>query len=294
MRKIREKGIPLGEYVGDNIFYGIKTGLNEAFVIDIETRDRLIAKDPKSTKLFKPFLAGRDVKRYVPPKAEKFLILIPRGWTTARYGTKHDAWESFLRDYPAIASHLQPFAQAAHKRYDKGEYWWELRTCDYYGEFEKPKIIVPAIVQKASYCYDSQCHYSNDKTSIIASDDLYLLGILNSPIPDIILRSIASTKQGGYYEYKPMYITQLPIPSTMRLGAKGKSRHDKMVSLVQRMLDLHKQLQSAKTEHERGVLERQITATDNEIDHLVYELYDLTPDEIAIVEESTSDKKEKP
>jgi len=285
LRKIREKGIPLAEYVGGKIYRGVLTGLNEAFVISAETRDRLIAEDAKCAELIKPFLAGRDIKRYAPPKADKFLILIPRGWTTARYGTKRDAWNSFQTEYPAMTTHLQPFAEPAQKRYDKGEYWWELRACDYYGEFEKPKIIVPAIVQRASYCCDSQGHYSNDKTSIVVSDDPYLLGILNSPVPDVLLHSIASTKQGGYYEYKPMYIGQLPIPCTMRLGSMGRSRHDKLVSLVQRMLDLHKRLQTARTDHERGVLERQITATDEEIDHLVYALYDLTPEEIAIVEE---------
>jgi hypothetical protein len=167
--------------------------------------------------------------------------------------------------------------------------WHEIQdTVAYYAEFEKPKIIVPAIVQRASYCYDSQCHYSNDKTSIVISDDPYLLGILNSPVPDLLLHSIASTKQGGYYEYKPMYIAQLPIPLTVGVGSTGKSRHDKLVSLVQRMLDLHKRLETARTDHERGVLERQIAATDEEIDHLVYELYELTDDEIAIVEESAA------
>jgi hypothetical protein len=86
-----------------------------------------------------------------------------------------------------------------------------LRACDYYSEFEKPKIIVPAIVQKVSYLLDKTGFYSNDKTSIIGSDDLYLLGILNSKVPDVVLHAISSKKQGGYFEYKPMYISQLPI-----------------------------------------------------------------------------------
>jgi hypothetical protein len=285
LRKIHEKGISLGEYVHGKIYYGIKTGLNEAFVIDAATRDNLIAEDPKSAELIKPFLAGRDIKRYAPPKADKFLILIPKGWTKPRYSRKSDLWKSFKGEYPSIASHLEPFAKAAEKRYDKGEYWWELRTCDYYGEFENPKIIVPAIVRSASYSYDLHGSFSNDKTSIIASDDLYLLGVLNSRVPDVILQSIASTKQGGYYEYKPMYIEQLPIRPIDFSDAKDKARHDKMVSLVQRMLNLHKRLQTVKTDHERNVLERQIAATDNEIDALVYELYGLTKDEINIVEE---------
>jgi adenine-specific DNA-methyltransferase len=67
--------------------------------------------------------------------------------------------------------------EAGEKRCDKGEYWWELRTCDYYDRFEKSKIIIPTIVQNASYSLDRNGLYSNDKTSIIATDDLYLFGV---------------------------------------------------------------------------------------------------------------------
>ena len=72
LKKVRGSGVPLGEYVQGKIYYGIKTGLNKAFVIDAETRDRLIAEDPRSAEVIKPFLAGRDVKRYAPLEADKF------------------------------------------------------------------------------------------------------------------------------------------------------------------------------------------------------------------------------
>jgi len=81
LNKIKSKGVPLGNYVGGKIFYGIKTGYNEAFVIDKETRARLIAEDPKSAEVIKPFLAGREIKRYQTPVPEKFLILFPKGFT---------------------------------------------------------------------------------------------------------------------------------------------------------------------------------------------------------------------
>ena len=171
--KLKGKGVPLGEYVEGKIYYGIKTGLNEAFVIDAQTRERLIAEDPKSAELIKPFLAGRDIKRYQQSMNDKYLILIPRGWTKEKSSNAKDALGWLKGNYPAIANHLLPFAQAAGKRYDKGEYWWELRACDYYDEFEKPKIIIPAIVRSASYAYDLLEIYSNDKTSIIPTDDLY-------------------------------------------------------------------------------------------------------------------------
>ena len=283
--KIKSKGVTLGEYVGGKIYYGIKTGLNEAFVIDEVTRARLITEDPKSGELIKPFLAGRDIKRYEQPKSDKYLIF-------TRHGVNID-------DYPAIKEYLRQFKDRLMPKPKNwtgiewngrkpGAYqWYEIQdTIDYYEEFEKPKIIVPAIVRAASYAYDRTSIYSNDKTSIIPTDDLYLLGILCSKVADIVIHSISSTKQGGYYEYKPMYVSQIPIRSIDFSDPADVARHDRMVSLVEKILALHKQLPEAATPHERTALQRQIEATDGQIDALVYELYALTEEEIGIVEEA--------
>ncbi|NAT11351.1 restriction endonuclease subunit R, partial [ANME-1 cluster archaeon AG-394-G06] len=97
LKKLRQVGIPLGEYVQGNIYRGIVTGLNYAFVIDAETRKRLIAENPKSAELIKPFLAGRDIKRYQPPQSDKYLIFTRRGVN--------------IREYPAIESYLKQFKE---------------------------------------------------------------------------------------------------------------------------------------------------------------------------------------
>lgn len=180
--KLQQTGTTLGDYVDGEIYYGIKTGLNEAFVIDAATREQLLAEDPRSAEVIKPFLAGRDIKRYVPPRAEKLLILFPKGWTREQWGDLDEAtaFAKIQTDYPAIAHHLNPFAEKGRKRYDKGEYWWDLRACDYYEEFAREKIIIPAIVKEPSYSFDRKGIYSNDKTSIIPTDDLSLLALLNS------------------------------------------------------------------------------------------------------------------
>jgi type II restriction/modification system DNA methylase subunit YeeA len=153
--KIKAMGVPLKEYVGGKIYYGIKTGLNEAFVIDKATKERLIAEDARSEELIKPFLAGREIKRYELPTNDKYLILMPRGWTREKSNDSKDAFGWLRQNYPAIANHLLPFAEAAQKRYDKGEYWWELRACDYYDEFEKPKIVYAEIATKGQFTLDS-------------------------------------------------------------------------------------------------------------------------------------------
>jgi len=284
LNKLKAAGIPLKEYVNGKIYRGVLTGLNKAFVIDTETKNSLISEDPKSADIIKPFLLGRDIKRYQTLNSNQYLILMPKGWTNKNSKNTSDAWSWFKKNYPAIANHLLPFIEDAKKRYDKGEYWWELRACDYYTEFEKPKIIIPAIVQRASYSFDTTGFYSNDKTSIIPTESLYLLGILNSKLLDFVIHSIASTKQGGYFEYKPMYLSQLPIRSINFTNPSDKAHHDKMVSLVDQMLDFHKQLAQAKLPQQKTVLNRQIEATDRQIDELVYELYNLTDEEIKIVE----------
>jgi len=143
---------------------------------------------------------------------------------------------------------------------------------------------VPAIVKRGSYAFDRNNVYSNDKTTIIPTNDLYLLGILNSKVSDFVIFSIASTKQGGYYEYKPMYVSKIPIRTIDFADPTDKARHDRMISLVTQMLDLNKRLQDAKLEHEKTLLSRQVEATDAAIDALVYELYGLTAEEIRIVE----------
>src|SRR6266487_4310582 len=154
VQKLIQTGTLLGQYAGGKMYYGIKTGLNEAFVINQTTRDRLIAADPRSAKVLKPFLRGRDLGRYAIRTAGLWLIRVENGWTQAAMGAKSkpteaQAWEFFCKQYPAIAAHLEPFAERGRKRDDQGQYWWELRPCIYYQELEEPKIIYPDIAKQA-------------------------------------------------------------------------------------------------------------------------------------------------
>jgi hypothetical protein len=238
----------------------------------------LIKEDKKSAEVIKPFLAGRDVKRYQSPNSKSYLILFPKGFTNEK-GNKPKSPFSWLKEkYPAITNHLEQFQVKGKKRFDQGDYWWELRACDYYKEFEKPKIIIPAIVKSASYTLDTSGFYSNDKTSIISLDDKYLLAVLNSKACDYYLRSIAATKQNGYFEYKPMYVEQLPIPES------SSATKSDLTKLVDQILELYKQKAEAKVPGVIEQIENQIAYTDNKINHLVYQLYDLTEEEIKIVE----------
>ncbi len=165
--------------------------------------------------------------------------------------------------YPAIIDWLLGFESKAKKRYDKGQFWWELRACDYYEEFEMSKIIIPAIVKGASYACDQSGIYSNDKTTIIPTKDLGLLAILNSKIVDFYFKSIASTKQNGYFEYKPVYVSQLPIV---------KEETNSIHTLVEKILSLD--------EGDNAIERREL---EEKIHNVVCSIYGLTETEIEII-----------
>jgi hypothetical protein len=285
LKKIQKIGITLDEYLQGKIFYGIKTGLNKAFIINETTRAKLIQEDPKSAELIEPFLVGKDIKRYQPLDNQgKFLILIPSGWTRQNSGESKNKWRWFQEQYPALTKHFSLFIQEAEARWDKGEFWWELRTCEYYGAFKQEKIIYPEICGKPEFTFDDDGYFANNKCFIIPKNDRYFLGILNSTLNYFLFDQILPKLRGGFFMPAYAAIKDFPIRTINFSDPADKARHDTMVALVERMLALHKQLGVVKTDHEKTLLERQIEATDTHIDALVYELYGLTEEEVKIVE----------
>jgi hypothetical protein len=287
LARIESERVPLGHYLEGRILYGIKTGLNEAFVIDNEVRAALIAVDRRSSELIKPFVVGRDIKRYEPLPQERFLITIPRGWTRSKAGNTKDNWSWLEAAYPAIAAHLKPFAARAEKRGDKGEYWWELRACNYYDAFEKPKIMLPDISAECNFTLDTTGGiYVANTAYIIESDNRYLLGILNSSLMTFVIRQHSMSYRGGYVRFFTQFVEKLPIRAIDFTNSTDKAMHDEMVRLVDQMLTLHRQLAATGTDREKASLQLQIAAIDRAIDSLVFRLYDISPDEVRSIPSS--------
>jgi len=256
LAKLRSKGKPLGEYVNGRFYRGVVTGLNEAFVINRETRDRLIAEDANSAELIKPYVRGRDVKRWQIESQDLWLCFV--------------GWHFEAEKYPAIFNHLKTFENELKSRPEvrDGKVPWFAMSryaSEYWQEFEQPKIILPAIEKRTAFALDESGFFGNDKTNICVSPDApFLAAILNSSITWWIIQQTASGKQGGYFEFKPMYVTQIPIPKI-----KEKDQQP-FVALVDQILELKK-------------AGKDTVPLENEIDRLVYRLYDLTDEEIAIV-----------
>lgn len=284
IKKIKKIGVPLGDYVEDSIYYGIKTGLNKAFVINDSKKRELINEHSSSKEIIKPFLEGKDVKRYSNVNASKNLIMVPKGWTRSNLPKGKSPWSWFRSTYPAIARHLEKYKKKAQARSDQGEYWWELRACDYYNKFKKSKIVYPNICKHPEFTFDSKKNFTNQKCFIIPTSDKYLLGVLNSSTFAFLFRKILPRLRGGFVEPSYVILKEFPIPILNLSVTAEKKNHNKMLKLVDQMLSLNKKLAKVNSGEEQKNIETEIRSVNKQINKLVYKLYGLTKKEIAIVE----------
>jgi adenine-specific DNA-methyltransferase len=265
LEKLRAAGTPLGEYVGGRFYYGIKTGFNDAFVVDRATRDRLIAEHPSSAEVLKPFLRGKDVKRWSANFAEQYLIKIESSANNKHPWTglpDREAEKIFAKTYPAIYEFFQSFGNRLIDRSDKGKYFWELRACKYWQEFEQPKIILGRFMDKATFSFDREGFFHNDALYLISGVDEYVVAVLNSCFGWYFLSNICTDLQNGYLQAYKEKLFQIPIPQASVADQKAIS------TLVKKCLD-------AKGQN--------VSKWEAEIDDRVARLYGLTADEIKLI-----------
>ena len=265
--KLRAAGMPLGEYCNGRFYRGILTGLNDAFVVDRAVHDRLIAEHSSSAEVLKPFLRGRDVKRWRVDFADQYLIKIQSSenrkypWTGK---SAKDAEDVYAATYPAIHAFHQQFRPSLIKRADQGKYFWELRSCAYWQEFEQPKIVYPDIALSPQFSWDSDYRYLANTAYIIPRVQKWLLVVLNSPVCAWFYSQISPQIQNGYYRFIAQYCQQIPI------SIVTPSAQTELETLVQRILE------NPKAEG--------VANLEAEINERVYRLYGLTRDEIAVIE----------
>lgn len=216
--KIRSGGIPLTEYCKGKFYYGIKTGYNDAFVVSKIIRDSLIEEHKSSEKLLKPFLRGRDVKRWRCEFAEQYLITIE-----SSENVKHpwsgmpeaEAEATFKKMYPAIHAR---FNDPAHRdklinRFDQGMYFWELRSCAYWDAFSQPKIVYPDIYEHQTFSVDNEGYFFGNTCYFIPTKESWFLSFLNSPLIEWFYGSISNRIRGGYLRAFSQSVGQIPIPA---------------------------------------------------------------------------------
>ena len=269
-RKIEVVGKPLKDW-DINIYRGIVTGCNEAFIINEAKREELIKQNPKSVEIIKPLLRGRDIKRYHAQQSGFYIL-----------ATGYDL--DILHRYPTIFSHLEDIGKridsgriktkgkGLFNRDDQGENWWNLRVCAYYSEFDEEKIVYPETTHSANFFYDSGEFFLDKTCFMITGSDLKILvGLLSSTLMTFAYKRYCSGTVLGAkgYQYNKHALEKLPVA---KIPAE---QQQSFIALVDKILVTKATDSDADT-----------SDLENEIDKLVYALYGLTDDEIAIVEGS--------
>ena len=209
-RKIEAAGTPLKDW-DINIYRGVLTGCNEAFVISTEKRDEILAnckteeERTRTAELIRPILRGRDIKRYGYDWADSWII-------NTHNGIKGKLPRVDVNEYPAIKAHLDQYWDKISKRADKGDTPYNLRNCAYMEDFSKPKIVWGNLNLTASYAMVQDNSFINAPSSMIVPASKFLLAVLNSKLADYYIRQLGVTRNGGYFEYKPMFVEKLPVP----------------------------------------------------------------------------------
>jgi len=196
LAKIRTNGVPLVDYAGMKPLYGIKTGFNEAFLIDTATKERLIAEDGRAAEVIKPYLRGQDIDRWLPDWAGLWMIVMKSSsdfaWPWAGAATEQAAEAIFADAFPSLYRHFKLFEslpdpktgkrKGLRHREDHGRFWWELRPCAYYGAFAAQKVVFTEITWTPSFAIDRDDHLINNTGYMLTSSDVKLIAVLNSPI----------------------------------------------------------------------------------------------------------------
>ena len=283
----------------NNISQGIRTSANEIYVLDwISEEDNLLQVYSQAlgkrltieSNLTSLFLQGKEIKPYQLLYSGKLLI-IPYEVNNGNVNLIHE--DKLRNHFPLTFNYLMQNKEVLENR-EKGKMlgssWYAYIYPKNIELMKSPKILVPDIANRASFAWDDQGDYaftsgygitlkSNVKESI-----KYILGLLNSNLLDFYLKNISTTMRGGFFRYFTQFIEQLPIRLIDFSNTKEKNIHNQIVKLVEQMLSLHEKLHEVNTPPAKRMVQQQIQATDRQINQLVYELYELTNEEIAIVE----------
>ncbi len=278
--KIESIGTPLKDW-DIQIYRGILTGANEAFIIPTEKRDAILnacktqEERERTERLIKPILRGKDIKRYSYEWADLWVINTHNGYTSAQ---KSKIPPIDIAKYPATKAHLDAHYDTIATRCDQGDTPYHLRNCAYLEDFEKEKIVYGEIVQEPRFYLDNlECElggfYAEATSFILTGEHLrYLLGMLHSKLITFAFKTFYAGGGLGEsgYRYKKAFIERLPIP---QITEKNQELADKITDSAKQILALKEKDPKANTQR-----------LEKEIDALVYQLYNLTDEEIKTIE----------
>ncbi len=218
LRTMDANTVPLGRYVNGRIYRGVVTGLNQAFLIDGATRDLLIEANPEAEQVIRPCIIGDDVAKWKIESHDRWLLYM-----------RHGVGVSGLR---SVLNHLRVYRDRLEQRATKQE-WYELQQPQsrFMWAFEGPKILYQEIATHQGFAFDTTGAITNNKVFMIPTEDLFLLGVLNSAAAWLYLKETAGRLQGGAVALQALYVSVIPIPDA------PAAEREKIAELVQRCLD---------------------------------------------------------
>lgn len=283
--KIEQSGTPLKDW-GIQIYRGILTGCNEAFIIPTEKRDEILkncddaqkdergmSERERTKELIKPILRGKDIKRYRYEWADLWVINTHNGYTSA-FKSKIPPID--IEKYPTLKAHLDSHHDAIVTRSDQGDTPYHLRNCAYLEDFEKEKIVYPETSQGVYFVYKNSQIFL-EKTAFMIVSDTYNLKLLTALLNSKLITFYFKDFCGGCilgksgYQYNKHALEKIPIP---KITHKNQELADKITDCAERILKLKEKDPKANTQE-----------LEKEIDALVYQLYNLTDEEIKIIED---------
>jgi hypothetical protein len=290
--QLRNRGVPLEQFVNSEFYRGIGSGLNDAFIVDQCTRDRLIAEHPSSSDVLKPYLRGRDVKRWSFTSSNQWIIYIP--WHFPLHNDPNitnasiEAEAAFRNEYPAIYAYLYTFKEKLQAR-DKSETgiryeWYAVARprSELQPKFESTMIAYPDIYMNQSFCWQQDGFYLGNTCYFISTSEKWLLALLNSSVVEWFYGSISNRIRGGYLRAFSQFMGQIPIP--------GATSEQKQIceSLSNVLISLHRPEVATKIPN----CDLMVAYFEQWLNGLVYELF--FPEELHAVQIYLFDETAKP
>lgn len=272
---LKKKIESLGDEIKDwdvRINYGLKTGYNEAFVVNEETKERLINEDDNASILLKPIIRGRDIGRYCYKKSGLYLIITHNGYDKPD-GERVDAID--VNNFPSVKNHLEKYRQKLTDRKDQGETIYNLRNCAFMEDFSKEKIIWIELTNKSKFAYSDKEDYLLAGAFLMVGESLkYLLAFLNSKLCYFYFSLICNSSGMATIQWKKFAMEKIPV---MRIG---EDKQTPFIRLVDKILEV-----TSNDSYQRdSSMQSQVARYEQEIDQLFYQLYDLGSEEIEIIE----------
>ena len=273
LEKIEDRGTPLAEW-DVNILYGIKTGYNDAFLVDNNTKMHLIREDSNSAKILKPVLRGRDIKRYHAEFADLWLIDSNNGYVNSK-GIK--SLPVNINHYPAVKKWLDSHWQKISARGDKGDTPYNLRECAYYQEFMKEIVVWKAVGKNMTFALWGHDKFIIAPASFISSkNNKYLLAFLQSNYGKYFFYKYADKTGAGDIMLNIQSLKKLPVPIP---SPTEKETIKRIVNEIISLIDLSKTIDNSNYKN-------QINKLDSELNHYIYSMFNFSDKERLFIESS--------